>query len=85
MVSSVCPPPFPPNQLLEHPWLAQGRTKAGEQDLSHFKQAMKAYNARRKFKATIMTVQLMGTLGRAMKASSATKEAAGAADRGESR
>lgn len=31
---------------------------------------MKAYNARRKFKATIMTVQLMGTLGRAMQASS---------------
>lgn len=65
-----------PPQLLKHPWVAQGHTKAGEHDLSHFKTAMKAYNARRKFKATIMTVQLMGTLGRAMKTNTAEKAVA---------
>lgn len=68
---------LPPAQLLQHPWVAQGHTKAGEHDLSHFKTAMKAYNARRKFKATIMTVTLMGTLGRAMKSNTAEKAAAG--------
>eukprot|EP00903_Cladosiphon_okamuranus_P008364 g8042.t1 len=76
---------FPPfydenSALLQHPWVAQGHTKAGEHDLSHFKAAMKAYNARRKFKATIMTVQLMGKLGRAMKSSTAEKVAAGGND-----
>ena len=68
-------------QLLQHPWVAQGHTKAGEHDLSHFKHAMKAYNARRKFKATIMTVTLMGTLGRAMKSSTAKKAANGGDNR----
>ncbi|CAM9422057.1 unnamed protein product, partial [Laminaria digitata] len=53
-------------QLLQHPWVAQGRTKVGEQNLSHFKQSMTAYNARRKFRATIMTVQLMAKLGKAV-------------------
>lgn len=48
-----------PLQILTHPWMCQGHTKAGEHDLSHFKSSMKAYNARRKFKATIMTVQMM--------------------------
>lgn len=56
--------PFPSTQLLQHPWVAQGRTKVGEQHLSHFKQSMTAYNARRKFRATIMTVQLMAKLGK---------------------
>lgn len=32
--------------------------------MSHFKQSMTAYNARRKFRATIMTVQLMAKLGK---------------------
>lgn len=75
---------LPALQLLQHPWVAQGHTEAGEHNLSHFKNAMKAYNARRKFKATIMTVQLMGTLGRAMKTSTAEKAAA-AAEGGQSR
>lgn len=56
--------PFPSLQLLQHPWVVQGRTKVGEQNLSHFKQSMTAYNARRKFRATIMTVQLMAKLGK---------------------
>ncbi|CAM9461983.1 unnamed protein product [Ectocarpus sp. 6 AP-2014] len=67
-------------QLLQHPWVAQGHTEAGEHNLNHFKNAMKAYNARRKFKATIMTVQLMGTLGRAMKTSTVEKAAAAEGD-----
>lgn len=75
-----CAPNFDALQLLQHPWVAQGHTKAGEHDLSHFKTAMKAYNARRKFKATIMTVQLMGTLGRVMKSSTAEKAAAANGD-----
>ena len=74
-----------PPQLLQHPWVAQGHTKAGEHDLSHFKTAMKAYNARRKFKATIMTVTIMGKLGRAMKSSTAEKAAARGTDDGSSR
>ncbi|CAN0238841.1 unnamed protein product [Pylaiella littoralis] len=65
-------------QLLQHPWVTQGHTKAGEHDLCHFKHAMKAYNARRKFKATIMTVKLMGTLGRAAKAGSSNVDSAAA-------
>lgn len=63
-----------PPQLLQHPWVAQGSTTAGEHDLSHFKQSMKAYNARRKFKATIMTVQLMSALARANGGVFTTKE-----------
>ncbi|CAM9571757.1 unnamed protein product, partial [Scytosiphon promiscuus] len=62
---------FSAEQLLQHPWVAQGHTKAGEHDLCHFKHAMKAYNARRKFKATIMTVQLMGKLGKAAQVTTA--------------
>ncbi|CAM9248184.1 unnamed protein product [Ascophyllum nodosum] len=53
-------------QLLQHPWLTQGRTKAGDHNLALFKQSMKAYNARRKFRATIMTVQMMSTLDRSL-------------------
>lgn len=61
----LCPlPPFA--QLLQHPWLTQGHTKAGNHELSLVKQSMRAYNARRKFRATIMSVQAMSALGRAM-------------------
>lgn len=66
----------PLSQLLEHPWVAQGRTEAGNQNLSHFKHSMKAYNARRKFKATIMTVHAMGKFGRAMGGASETSQPA---------
>lgn len=44
--------------------MSQGPTEAGDHDLSHFKRSMRAYNARRKFKATIMTVQMMNVLGK---------------------
>lgn len=44
--------------------MSREHTKAGAPPLSHFKRSMRAYNARRKFKASIMTVKMMNMLGK---------------------
>ncbi|KAG5188797.1 kinase-like domain-containing protein [Tribonema minus] len=46
--------------VLAHSWMNEGLS--GDVNLGHFKTNMKAYNARRKFRATILTVQMMNTL-----------------------
>jgi calcium/calmodulin-dependent protein kinase I len=54
---------FTADQALNHPWMKGEGLNSG--NLQHFQSSLKAYNARRKFKATILTVQMMNRLGRA--------------------
>lgn len=44
--------------------MTQRPSETGGRRLDHFKQSLRAYNARRKFKASIMTVQMMNMLGK---------------------
>ena len=48
-------------QVLENPWVA---SEAGDKHLAHFKENMTRYNARRKFRAGIMSLQVLNFMSK---------------------
>ncbi|CAM9819998.1 unnamed protein product, partial [Chrysoparadoxa australica] len=48
--------------VLNHPWLSQRESAEEQKELTHFNATMRAYNLRRKFKATVMTVAMMNAM-----------------------
>ena len=48
-------------QVLENPWVA---SEAGDKHLAHFKENMTRYNARRKFRAGIMSLQVLNFMAK---------------------